>query len=412
MRCITFSTVSAGLLLALVGCGESNTSLRPSAAPTAPGSASQLEEALRLPDPYARAEALGALLPKLDAGAVPEVKETLSNFRVELGPPEFDLLLRFWANQNPEEAMTWTLMRCPVLYRTNAARTAIEILARSDPAKAVAASQSSSIDSDEIARVTQIALVQGWFGRDRTELLQYIRGLGTGVPRQRALYAYLLSLISAEGSEAAIHWAESVPEDDKEYKHSVFQQMIAALSWADSPSAVRFCDTHCDGPYAGGLREVLIRARLNRGENGGDVVEWVARAPEENDDQRATKKHSVWVAYTTWAYWDYKAALEWMERKLAQPVPEPWLKWLHGEYARQIAADDPARAIELAEQIEDEKERKHTLVRIARYWRTQDEAASEAWLAQSPLDEESREQARNTRLPIYLPRVNLPHGKP
>ena len=48
-----------------------------------------------------------------------------------------------------------------------------------------------------------------------------------------------------------------------------------------------------------------------------------------------------------------------MERKLAQPVPEPWLKWLHGEYARQIAADDPARAIELAEQIEDEKERKH-----------------------------------------------------
>ena len=178
----TFSTFSAGLLLALVGCGESNTSLRPSAASTAPGSASQLEEALRLPDPYARAEALGALLPKLDAGAVPEVKETLSNFRVELGPPEFDLLLRFWANQNPEEAMTWTLTRCPVLYRTNAARTAIEILARSDPAKAVAASQSASIDSDDIARVTQIALVQGWFARDRTELLRVHPGIGHGSP--------------------------------------------------------------------------------------------------------------------------------------------------------------------------------------------------------------------------------------
>lgn len=412
MRCITFSTLSSGLLLALVGCGESNTSLHPSATPTKPGSGSQLEEALRLPDPYARAEALGALLPKLDAGAVPEVKETLSNFRAELGPPEFDLLLRFWANQNPEEAMTWTLKAAPVLYRTNAARTAIELLARSDPAKAVAFSESSLIDSDEMARVTQIALVQGWYERDRTELLQYIRGLGTGIPRQRGLYAYALSLIGDEGSEAAIHWAESVPEDDTEYKHSVFQQMLAALSWADSPAAVRFCDAHCDGPYASGLREVLIRARLNRGEYGGDVVEWVARAREETDQQRAAKSHSLWVAYSTWAFWDHRAAKDWMARKLEQPQPEPWLKRLYGEYARQVASDDPARAIELAEQIEDEADRKLSLVRIARYWRTQDEAAFEAWLAQSPLDEASREKARNTKLPINLPRLHPPRRKP
>ena len=188
-------------------------------------------------------------------------------------------MLRFWANQNPEEAMTWTLTRCPVLYRTNAARTAIEILARSDPAQGGGGLPSSAIDSDEIARITEIALVQGWFPRDRAELLQYINGLGTGVPRQRALYAYLLSLISADGSDAAIHWAESVPEDDKRIQASVFQQMIAALSWADSRPPCASAMTTATGP-PGGLREVLIRARLNRGEYGGDVVEWVARAPE------------------------------------------------------------------------------------------------------------------------------------
>jgi hypothetical protein len=405
MQSTILSILTAGLLLALVSCGESDTSLRPSAASTTPGSVSPLEEALRLPDAYARAEALGALLPKLDVEALPEVKETLGNFRAELGPVEFDLLLRFWANQNPEEAMTWVLKSCPVLYRTNAARTTIEILARRDPAKAVAASQSSMIDSDEISRVTQIALVQGWYERDRTELLQYIRGLGTGIPRQRGLYAYALSLIGDEGSEAAIHWAEAVPEDDKGYKQSVFQQMVAALSWADSPAAVRFCDAHCDGPYASGLREVLIRARLNRGEYGGDVVEWIARAAEERDEQRVAKSHSLWVAYSTWAYWDHQAAKDWMARKLEQPQPEPWLKRLYGEYARQVASDDPARAIVLAEQIEDEAERTLTMVRIARYWRTRDEAAAESWLAQSPLDEKSREQARNTRMPINLPRV-------
>jgi hypothetical protein len=54
----------------------------------------------------------------------------------------------------------------------------------------------------------------------------------------------------------------------------------------------------------------------------------------------------------------------------------------------------PARAIEWASRVEDEKIRERLLVRVARAWRWQDEAAAEAWLRESPLSEEARERAR------------------
>ena len=146
--------------LSLGGCRESqpSSSPPPTDASTPAAATAQLDEALRLGDPYARAEALGKLLPTLDPAALPLVKDTLGNFRAELGPVEFDLLLRFWANQDPEEALMWTFRFCPTLYRLTATRTTMEILAQRDPLKAADQLDSMAIDSDEMSRVAQIAL--------------------------------------------------------------------------------------------------------------------------------------------------------------------------------------------------------------------------------------------------------------
>ena len=178
------------------------------------------------------------------------------------------------------------------------------------------------------------------------------------------------------------------------------------LAWADMEAAKRFCDAHCDGAYGKGLRNVLVRTRLRNGEYGGDVVEWVARVPDGDEElQRANKKHSLWVAYATWAYRERESALDWMAQKIAEAEePEPWLRQLYGEYARQLAEDSPEEAIQWAERVEDETDRERTLIRIARFWRTQDEEAAEAWLSQSSLSEQAREQARNTQIPDNLPR--------
>ena len=93
-----------------------------------------------------------------------------------------------------------------------------------------------------------------------------------------------------------------------------------------------------------------------------------------------------------------------MSEKISGPEePAPWIRGLYGEYARQISREQPAEALELAERIEDDADRERTLIRIARYWHTQDEEAAEAWLIQSSLSEDARSQARDTRQPINLP---------
>ena len=128
----------------------------------------------------------------------------------------------------------------------------------------------------------------------------------------------------------------------------------------------------------------------------------MARVSEENDQQRQKKKHSQWIAYSTWAYRDREAALAWMAEQ-SPGEPEPWVRSLIAEYARQLAADSPVEAIQWAERVEDDMDRERTLIRIARFWRTQDKEAAEAWLSQSSLSERAREHARDPGKPNYLP---------
>ncbi len=410
--------ISAALVsVALAGCDAAtppNRTEAPSADatepdgtnPTALPSAEVLSEALSDPDPYARMRRLGALLPSLGPEAIAAVEQTLGNFRLDLGAAEFELLLRFWASHDPSAATAWALGLNAAYYKVLAIPVAVELWARTDPAAAVAGVAGAAGTDREAAQAAQIALVKGWSQTDRPGLEQYIYGLGSGAVRQRSLFAYLRAL-AAEGSDSAIRWGESIPEDDIRYKLAVYRQLMSVLSWVDMPAAMRFCDAHCDGPYGAGLRTVLIRNRLRDGEYGGDVVEWVARGPDENAQQRENKEKALAMAFALWAFRDRAAAVDWIEEKIGEGPTEPWLRPLIGTYALQLAASSPAEAIQWAEQVEYQS-REVLLVRIARSWLSQDEEAAEAWLSQSSLSESAREQARDTKQPSYLPQAS-PH---
>lgn len=404
----TTAWIAFGLLLAPSGCTESNA---PATSPGGPppasetaqgGSVEELQQILDDPDPYSRARRLAELVPTLDDEALPRIRKILDRFRPQIGVVEFDLMLRHWANRRPEEAARWAVDDSPRLYRLNAIRTALEALARVDPEMAVPLILQAYAQDTEKGTIAQFAVVDGWFQKDPAETLEYIQQLGQGISRQRGLHAYATVLAAAEGTDATIRWAESFPEDDAQFKQEAFQQVLGALAWVDPDAAKRFCEAHCDGPYASGLRGVLVRSQLREGETGGDIIDWVVRTTKtETEDQRFNLEKTLNLAYVGWAAKDHEAAIAWMEQKLAQPEHEPWLKALYPEYARQIAKDDPARALEWAEKGEDTI----TMIRIARYWLALDEEAAEAWLDQSPLDEKQRERARNPSLPYFLPRI-------
>jgi len=390
--------------LLLAGCGDSDTSQ--SAAPTGADRVTSLSlsEAVASPDPYARARNLGALLPELGPDALPEIQAILGDHRLDLGSAEYELLVRFWATHDPESATIWTFKRASPLFQLAAARMAISTWAAQDPAGAVGAVTMALAEAnEEVARTAETALVTGWFETDRAGVESYVYDLGSGIKRQRALFAFIVALANAEGSDAAIAWAEAVPESDARYKREVFRQTMSGLAWTDMPAATRFCDRHCDGPWGRALRNILVRTRLRQGDPGGEVVEWVGATPAEEEPQIERKKDSLSVAYGTWAIRDRAQANRWMKEQLADPEHAPWLRWLYGEYARQIAIESPAEAMQWAEEMEAGKERDLTLVRIARTWLRTDPEAAEAWLAQSSLSEFQLKQARDQNIPTYLP---------
>jgi len=386
------------------GADAGRTKTEPPAASTAASPGSRLDQVLETRDPFERARRLGELLPQLGPEAIPDVQAVLDRFRLHLGAVDFDLLVRFWATHDPEAATAWTFKRASPLYRSAASQTVIEVWARQDPAAALVAVENALRMADEdVARTVQLALVRGWFHADRDELERYIYSLGSGIKRQRAIFAFALTLAAEEGSEAVTSWAESLPEDDPRYKTAVFRQVLSALAWGDPAEAVRFCDAHCDGPFGSRLRVVLIRTRLRDGAEGAEVVEWVGGTPAETEAQIEERAHEIWVAYALWARRDRKEALEWMRRQIDSPKPPAWITPLYGEFARQVSVDSPEEAIQWAQKIDEEGERELTLVRIARRWLRQDEAAAEAWLEQSDLSERARQSARDLSLPENLP---------
>lgn len=366
--------------------------VRPSLDPAAIAAAEAIAQAMRDLDPYARVRRLAALLPSLGPEGVPGVKETLRNprFGLNRGGAEIELLVRFWATHEPEDAMRWAVQEAASGYRVSALFSALSQWAALDPQSALVAARKWEKERPGESDVIQIALAHGWFERDPTALAQHIQQEPMGIGRQRKLSNYVRLLIRQQGAEAAMRWAESVPEGDEVYKRNVVRQLGAGLVSFDVDAAVRWCEAHCEDPYGGDLRNI-IASRWARLDEGFAALEWLFAGPR-GDGWNASLKG----AFGVWAQAHPEEASAWMAAQAhgGDGDPEPWLQLLVPTYTLMVMRESPAEALEWAERVENEEERERLLIRVARAWRWQDEAAAEAWLRESPLSEEARGNAR------------------
>jgi hypothetical protein len=296
--------------------------------------------------------------------------------------------VRFWATHRPEDASFWALMKTPSGYRVPAVLSSLAPWAEADPQAALAASErwAARPQRPEVQSAVAVALVRGWFAANPSELVQFIHDLGMGVGRQRALSSYIRAVIQTQGPDAAVRWAESLPIDDATYKTAVYRQVGAALMLFDHEAGIRWCEAHCDGPHGNNLRNIVARRWVQS--DGAAALAWLSSAPEGHE-----KNIAVRFAFGEWGQADREAALAWMAAQTTGE-PDPWLRPIFPVYARLLAVDSPADAIEWAERIEGDEEREITLIKVVRSWLALDEAAAEAWLLQSSLSEEAREKVR------------------
>jgi len=345
-----------------------------------------LADVVRDEDAFSRARRLATLLPTLGPELVPAVKQTLEDVTLDFGATEYELLLRYWATHQPEDASRWAVEKSPSFFRRAAILASLTRWAEADPQAAKSAGEQWAKQNPEVRDVLPIALVRGWFAVNPSELAQFIRDLGTGLPRQRALYTYIRVAIQKQGHDAVMRWAESLPDDNATYKAAVYIKVASALQLFDHEASLRWCEAHCDGPLGKNMRSTIARRwALSDGEA---ALVWLSNTPESPE-----RDFAVWVTFEDWAKTDREAALAWMASQTTGELA-PWLEPALQSYAKSLAVDSPAEAIGWAEQIENDNTRRFRLIEVARAWREVDEAASEAWLQQSSLSEEDREKVR------------------
>jgi hypothetical protein len=345
-----------------------------------------LAEVVRDEDAFSRARRLGTLLPTLGPEMIPAVKHTLADPMVDLTATEVELLLRFWASHQPEEATRWAKDKSPTRYRQAAIFSALSVWAERDPQAAVAATWNWVADL-ELEGIVPIALVRGWYAKnDPAGLRKFLRGLPPGIPGQRAITAYVRVVIQTQGADAVMRWAESLPNDEDGYKLTVFRRVVAAVAHLDVDAAMAFCNVHCDGPYGKNLRLLIARNWVQHDPQG--ALAWLSTGLEGYDRNLAIR-----VTFALWMDLDRKAALSWMAAQTAGE-PAAWLRPTYPVYARGLSESAPAEAIKWAALIEDEQERESVTIGVARVWRHLDEAAAEKWLVQSSLSEDARAKVR------------------
>jgi hypothetical protein len=352
-----------------------------------PGEA--LVEVLRDPNAFLRARRLASLLPTLGPEALAEVRAALGDLSLELWATEIELLVRFWAIHEPEEATDWAYRRAPAAYRTAAIAVALEVWAREDPQAALRRARTTP-GSKTANEVAQVVLVRGWFDSGRPGLEDYIRDLGQSFEQQRAVGALARVKIQREGPEAVMRWAESLPDEPEHFKLAAYRQLASQLLEVDPDAARRWCDAHCDGPFGSNVRSLIATRWVVS--DGPAAMKWLStQAPGRETD------FAVRMGFRAWVVHDREAAFDFMAAHGEPGRLPPWLEPAVVIYTNFLAQDDPAGAAKWAPMIENDEDREIAFIGLARRWRERDEAAAEAWLRQSPLSEEAREKARQPR---------------
>jgi hypothetical protein len=395
LRAVAFGAATAAII-ASTGCdaappAQSDRANSTQAAPLGSGDLSyeRIRELVANPDGYARARDLATLLPTLGPGSVPAVKRALDDAAaLEMGATEFELLMRYWATHAPADAGSYALAVAPRGYRVAAIYAAVVPWAIANPQEALETVAFWAREGGDGGAAAETALVRGWYLSGKPGLEDYIRDLGAGISRQRALSAYAVAVIRKRGANAIVEWVESLPEDrdDETYQREALRNVAGALVPFDLAAAKRFCDTHCEGPGGSDLRaEIAGRWALA---DAPAALEWLGSSPESQ-----TRAFAIRVTYASWGNRDRAAAVRWMREKTAGEPPA-WLEPAQPIYARLLGKESPTEGLAWAARLAAEDERKFATIDIARYWRHRDEVAAEAWLAQSPLSPEILDKIR------------------
>jgi hypothetical protein len=370
MQPLRFAKRDLGLALGILvaaGCGETT----PESPLVPSGDASQVVEALREPDPLARAESLARTFQQLPPEALPAVRDAYSGTFFDLGDTELVLLAEWWARFDAPAALEWSREE----WRADTSQVRQSILrawARRDPEAALRVAETQRAEGERALWLD--AVLSGWEESGQPGAFELVRGMPTGADRQRALATLARRKVLRDGVAAAFDWAEALPEDDDRFKLNLMRRVGSAAAQLEPELAAERAGRLADGPYADGLLRHVGTRWAKR--DGQAALRWlVSLPPGPPRDDGVSETYRSWLRGTTRA-----DALRFMEGPARD---DPALDPATALYAQVLASDDPLAAIEVARGLVDEPLRWATVGRVWRTWWIDDDEAANAWFEQA-----------------------------
>jgi len=385
--------LSLVVALLATGCtddGEKRSAARAGGSPggSAAAGISDLRAIFELPDRLERVEALVAALKAMGPEEVGGLRELLLDRDLPVRELERVLVVAAWARHDPEAATAWAIRGERGNSQQPAITDAVREWARRDPEAVIREYDISMLTPKHPALL--VGLIEGWFETGDAALLDaYVQDLGDSDSRQRAVSTLARLRVSRDGPEAAIRWAESIPPAQARFKTSAYRRVGREIARVQPRLAAEWCERICDSAYGDSVAELIVGQWAKK--DGASAMDWLLTRPDHMDTQVAVRE-----AYRAFMIADMDAALAWVEATTEEQRQGNRLQGAIGMYVnkRSWEPGQAEVAIDWADYLKDDAERELALISIVRRWRDRDEAAAEAWLADSPLSEEARVKAR------------------
>ncbi|HZO07764.1 MAG TPA: hypothetical protein VFC77_00190 [Myxococcota bacterium] len=345
------------------------------------GLATQLRSALLLDDSFERTARVNEILVPLGPEALPEVRAAYESVILDLGDIELVQLVNWWGRFDPPGAFDWA-RESWIGWHPAVLQATMRSWGRVDPQTA-ARTLLARVEDARLANSGMVGLVRGWEESGRPGLEDFLAH-----PEDEEKYGFAIdSLARAKvyrgGAEAAIAWAEDLPdtEDGKPtpYKQRVFKRLASVLVELDPRVAGDWAARHRGRTFGISL---LLRVGVAWAEkDGAAAMDWLKGLPPDRDLPVVVQE-----TYRKWFTVDLPAASEWIAK---QPL-EPWLDPAVSTFALWRTAKDPTDALAWAARVQDEKRREQTYGKVMLAWLRRDPAAAQAWLDQAELPDATR----------------------
>ncbi len=371
--------------LALVSCGDAEI---PTASRTeidlGSDPAARIREILATSNRLDRAESLVAALRALPADRFDALGEVLDD-RVSTAGRGYEriLMISTWAQQDPAAATEYAVMRELTDSRDEAIGEAVLAWATEDPGAVLEKYGASGLIAKNEAML--VAFVRGWFASGEPGVDDYVRDLGLGDERQRAVDALVRARLARDGSVATQEWALGY-RGDAAFRLELRSRLGGALGEVDPEQAVVWCDRVCGDDETGRVAHMIATSWAEH--QGADAMDWLMTRPDEVETWATTR-----AAFRRFVIRDKAGALAWVEAIPSELRRESLYQGPIYIYVNERSWQEPEVAIEWADYITHRRQRRLALITIARRWLAKDEPAAEAWLAQSPLSEADRAKA-------------------